>query len=240
MIELNQIYIGDCLDVLPEIEDGSIDMILADVPYGTTACKWDSIIPLKPMWEQLNRVIKPNGATVMTASQPFTTTLILSNIKQFKYEWIWEKSRCTGFLQSKFMPKKSHENVLVFVKSGKPVYNPQKTKGHVKTNSAIGEGHSPTFGDSKKRNYRGGDTTRYPKSVQWFKSERGLHPTQKPVALMEYLILTYTNYGDTVLDFAIGVGTTAIACMNTGRNFIGIEKEFDYWYTSMERITAHE
>lgn len=221
---------------MKEIESGSVDMILTDPPYGTTACKWDSIIPLEPMWEQLKRIIKPNGAIVMTASQPFTTTLIASNMKMFKYCLVWEKSRSTGFLQAKFMPMKSHEDIAVFVGSGKPRYNPQKTEGHAPTNSAKGYGHSPTFGNSKERNYKGGDTTRNPKSVLKFTSERGLHPTQKPVALMEYLIKTYTNESETVLDFAMGSGTAGVAAKNLNRSFIGIELDQGYFDIAKARI----
>lgn len=166
----------------------------------------------------------------------------MSNPKVFKYEWIWEKSRYTGFLQSKYMPMKAHENVCVFCFSGVPTYNPQKTEGHNPTNSAKGAGHSPTFGASKERDYKGGDTTRYPKTVQRFNSERGLHPTQKPVALMEYLIRTYTNEGDTVLDNCMGSGTTGVACVNLNRHFIGIEKPpenpllVNYFPIAKERI----
>lgn len=243
------LMLGDCLERMKEIEGGSVDMILTDPPYGTTACKWDSIIPLEPMWEQLKRIIKPNGAIVMTASQPFTSVLVASNIKNFKYEWIWEKTRATGFLQAKFMPMKNHESAMVFsdedldhcdmpvfVCQGKPNYNPQKTEGHAPTNSAKGYGHSPTFGNSKERNYKGGDTTRNPKSVLKFTSERGLHPTQKPVALMEYLIKTYTNEIETVLDFAMGSGTTGVAAKNLNRNFIGIELDGKYFEIAKERI----
>lgn len=227
---------GKFLKEVPSVPSGSIDMVLVDVPYGTTACKWDAIIPFEPMWRQIKRVIKPQAAIVMTASQPFTSALIMSNPKAFKYEWIWHKSRYTGFLQAKFMPMKAHENICVFCYSGKPTYNPQKTTGHIPTNSAKGYGHSPTFGASKERNYKGGDTTRYPKTIQVFKSERGFHPTQKPVTLMEYLIKTYSDEGDTVLDFAMGSGTTGVACKRLNRDFIGIEKEADYYRIACERI----
>ncbi len=227
---------GDCIDRMKEIPDGSIDMILCDPPYGVTACKWDTVIPIDSMWSQIKRITKPNAAIVFTATQPFTSVLITSNLRDFKYEWIWQKSRSTGFLQAKFMPMKSHENVLVFVRRGKPTYNPQKTDGHKKTNSAKGEGHSPTFGASKVRDYKGGDTTRYPKTVQQFGSDRGLHPTQKPVALMEYLVKTYTNKGDTVLDFAMGSGTTGVACANLNRSFTGIELDDRFFEIAKNRI----
>ncbi len=230
--------LGDCLERMKEIPDCSVDMVLTDPPYGTTACKWDAVIPLEPMWEQLKRIIKPNGAIVMTASQPFTTTLISSNMKMFKYCWVWEKNRPTGFLQAKFMPMKTHEDICVFVKKGKPTYNPQKTSGHNPTNSARGYGHSATFGASKHRDYAGGDTTRYPKTIQKFKSDRGLHPTQKPVALMEYLIKTYTNEGDSVLDFTMGSGTAGVAAKNLQRDFIGIENDVSCFNSASARIES--
>lgn len=233
-----QLLYGDCLELMKDIPDKSVDMILCDLPYGTTACKWDIIIPFDKLWEQYNRICE--GAIVLSASQPFTSKLIMSNLDNFKYEWIWHKSRYTGFLQSKYMPMKAHENICVFVGQGIPTYNPQKTTGHIPTNSAKGKGHSPTFGQSKERDYKGGDTTRFPKTVQEFKSERGLHPTQKPVALMEYLIKTYTNEGNTVLDNCMGSGTTGIACINTNRNFIGIEKDQGYFNIAKERIGQHD
>lgn len=231
-----QLMHGDCLELMKQIPDGSVDMILCDLPYGTTACDWDAIIPLDELWCEYKRVIKQNKAIVLTACQPFTSRLISSNFDAFKYEWIWRKSRATGFLQSKFMPMKNHENICVFCFSGKPTFNPQKTDGHKPTNSAIGYGHSPTFGSSKLRVYCGGDTTRNPVTVQDFKSERGLHPTQKPVSMMEYLINTYSNAGDVVLDNCMGSGTTGVACANTGRRFIGIEKDDGYFEIAKQRI----
>ena len=227
MIELIK---GDCLNKMLRIEDESIDAIITDPPYGTTACKWDSVIPFTPMWEQLNRIIKPNGAIVLFGSEPFSSALRMSNIKNYKYDWIWQKNRATGFLQSKYMPMKSHENISVFGLN-KVNYYPQKTSGHKPTSAAVGYGHSPTFGKCKPRNYKGGDTTRFPKTIQGFDCERGLHPTQKPVALMEYFILTYTNKGDTVLDFTFGSCTTGVACVKTDRNFIGIEKDEKHFTT---------
>ena len=213
-------------------------MVCSDLPYGITACKWDTPLDLQLLWAEYARIVKPNAAIVLTASQPFTSALIMSNPKAFKYEWIWEKSRFTGFLQSKFMPMKSHENVLIFCFAGVPTYNPQKTEGHVPTNSAKGYGHSPTFGASKERDYKGGDTTRYPKTVQRWKSERGFHPTQKPVEMMEYLVATYTNEGETVLDNCMGSGTTGVACKNLKRKFIGIELEDNYFSIATDRIRA--
>lgn len=228
--------LGDCLQLMGDLPSNSIDMVCCDMPYGVTACKWDTAIDLDLMWKHLKRVVKPNAAIILTATQPFTSVLIMSNIKAFKYEWIWYKSRYTGFLQAKFMPMKSHENICVFCYKGKPTYNAQKTIGHNPTNSAIGYGHSPTFGNSKQRNYKGGDTTRYPKTIQAFKSERGYHPTQKPVPLMEYLIKTYTNEGDSVLDFAMGSGTTGVAAVNLKRRFIGMELEQNYFDIAKARL----
>jgi DNA modification methylase len=226
---------GDCLERMKEIPSGSVDMILTDPPYGTTACKWDSVIPLEPMWEQLKRIIKPNGAIVMTASQPFTTTLIASNMKMFKYCWVWEKNRPTNFPNAKRRPLTSHEDIVVFI-DGNLRYNPQKTTGHKKTNSARGCSEGVVYRGKNVRDYAGGDTTRFPKTVIRFDCERGFHPTQKPVALMEYLIKTYTNEGETVLDFTMGSGTTGVAALNLSRNFIGIEMDDKYFEIAKERI----
>ena len=240
---------GDCLEVMPTLEDGSVDMVLADPPYGTTACKWDSVIPLEPMWENLKRLAKKNAAIVMTASQPFTPKLIASNMKMFKYCWVWEKDKGTCFMNAPYQPMKCHEDIVVFSQlastyssRGSMNYFPQKTQGkpykaqrkksgsyvfHTKPES---KGHVPT--DNKGE--------RYPRSVLRFNPDRGLHPTQKPVALMEYLIKTYTNEGDTVLDFTMGSGTTGVACKNLGRNFIGIEKDAEYYEIAKKRIDDAE
>jgi len=234
---------GDCLEEMKNIPDGSIDMVLTDPPYGTTACKWDSIIPLEPMWEQLKRVIKPNGAIVMTASQPFTTTLIASNMKMFKYEWIWEKNRGSNFATVKYQPMKEHENILVFC-DGKTTYNQikeeradgGKSRANYKIN-ASNTGKRETYNNMKGINSGYIDKTlRCPRSVQKFNTEVGMHPTQKPVPLMEYLIKTYTNEGETVLDFTMGSGSTIVACQNTNRNGIGIELDENYFNIAKERI----
>ncbi len=231
---------GDCLIEMKQIPDGSVDMVLADPPYGTTACKWDSIIPLEPMWEQLTRVTKHNGAIVITAGQPFTSVLVMSNLKMFKYCWVWQKTSPTGFLNAKKMPMKAHEDIAVFY-SSQPVYNPQKTTGHKrkvsmarhKRNSRktdVYRAHGLTDYDS---------TERYPITVQVFKSDKqnqAVHPTQKPVALMEYLIRTYTNEGDAVLDFTMGSGTTGVACVNLKRKFIGLELDETYYEMAQKRI----
>jgi site-specific DNA-methyltransferase (adenine-specific) len=231
---------GDCLERMKEIESGSVDMILTDPPYGTTACKWDSIIPLEPMWEQLKRVIKPNGAIVMTASQPFTTTLISSNMKMFKYCWVWVKNFSTNFLHAKRQPLRKTEDILVWFK-GASMYHPIKTEGHIPTQSARGSSVGKLWHGTNSRNYKGGDTTRYPTNViniDAHDPKNRKHPTQKPVALMEYLIKTYTNEGETVLDFTIGSGTTGVACKNLNRHFIGIELDEAYFEIAQDRISA--
>lgn len=244
---------GDCLERMREIPDNSVDMVLTDPPYGTTACKWDSIIPLEPMWEQLKRVIKPNGAIVMTASQPFTTTLISSNMEMFKYCWVWVKNRPTGAQHSKNRPMSKHEDVCVF--STAPMghvsqlgkkrmsYNPQGIvdTGNTKTVKEKGF-HGRHIG---ARPNQVGKTyqvfTGYPSTILEFsKEETHHHPTQKPVALMEYLIETYTNEGQTVLDFTMGSGTTGVACKRTGRKFIGIELDEKYFQIATQRILQGE
>jgi site-specific DNA-methyltransferase (adenine-specific) len=237
---------GDCLERMKEIQDGSIDMVLTDPPYGTTACKWDSIIPLELMWEQLKRVIKPNGAIVMTASQPFTTTLISSNYKMFKYSLVWEKEAASNFLNFKYQFGKIHEDVCVFgkmatsySKKGTMQYNPQMVQGKAYT-CKQGKAGDAVARDKKTR--ENSVTTvntgeRYPTSVLKFKRDKSkVHPTQKPVALMEYLIRTYTNEAETVLDFTMGSGSTGVACVNTNRNFIGIELDAGYFEIAKERI----
>ncbi len=235
-----ELKFGECLDKLTEISDASVDMILTDLPYGTTACSWDSIIPLDKLWEQYNRVVKENAAMVFTASQPFTTILASSNIKNFRYEWIWQKPQGTNPMNAKIMPLKSHENILVFYKT-KPTYNPQMTKGtpyggFKSETSTIGE----VYGRAKSVHRDNPEGTRYPKTILSFKQEKGLHPTQKPVPLMEYLIKTYTNEGDVVLDSTMGSGTTGVACLNTSRKFIGIEKDPIYFQKAQERIFDRE
>jgi site-specific DNA-methyltransferase (adenine-specific) len=242
-----EILLGDCLELMKDIPNGSIDMILCDLPYGTTACKWDTIIPFDKLWEQYERIIKPNGAIVLTASQPFTTDLINSKRALFRYEMIWAKNMPTGAFNANKMPMKSHENILVFYKS-LPMYNPQKTKRTEKElkrfmkepivtkieNSVYGSFDRTVLGrDAEMKN---------PNSLLLFDVVNGRngdkqpHPTQKPIALFEYLIKTYTNEGDLVLDNTAGSGTTAIACLNTKRQFIVMEKEQKYYDIILKRV----
>lgn len=237
---LNELVHGDCLEVMQNIPDGSVDMIMADLPYNTTRNHWDSLIDLPLLWKQYERVIKDNGAIVLTAQTPFDKVLGASNLKLLKYEWIWEKTSATGHLNAKKMPMKAHENILVFYKK-LPTYNPIKTQGHTrkvskaehKVNSKMSTNYNPTGLTTYD------STERYPRSVLKFpndKQKTALHPTQKPVALMEYLIKTYTNSGELVLDNVAGSGSTAIAAMNTGRNFIAIEKDEAYFKVAQQRI----
>ena len=242
MIDLR---LGDCLEVMKSIPDGSIDAIITDPPYGTTACKWDSVIDFKLMWLELNRIIKPNGAIVLFGSQPFTSALVMSNPKMFKYEWVWRKPKGTGHLNAKKQPLRDKEDILVFYKK-QCTYNPQMTEGTPYKDKA-GKDHtkktSMTDSYGNYTNYREANKgVRYPKQVQKFGVvERGtLHPTQKPVELMEYLIKTYTNENETVLDFTMGSGSTGVACVNTNRNFIGIEQDDKYFDIATERINKEQ
>ena len=239
MIELNKIYNEDCLEGMKKIPEGSVDMILCDLPYGTTACTWDTIIPFKPLWEQYERIIKDNGAIVLTAAQPFTSALVMSNPKMFKYSWIWDKVKPSGFQVAKYRPMMRQEDVLVFGK-GRINYNPIMTlREKVKTSRVYSSSDSNPLknNDGKNRTY----THKYPQSILTFSNavQKGkVHPTQKPVALFEYLIKTYTNEGETVLDFTFGSGTTGVACANTGRKFIGIELDDHYFEIGKNRILA--
>lgn len=230
---------GDCLKLMPEhIEDQTIDMILCDLPYGTTACKWDTIIPFKPLWREYERIIKDNGAIVLTAQQPFTSLLISSNLDLFRYEWIWLKEQGTGGMNCNKMPLKKHENVLVFYKH-LPTYNPQFTKGtpysinRNKPNLNSVYGKTGTHDNYKSEN----EGIRFPTTELRFNKETSLHPTQKPVKLFEYLIKTYTNKGDIVLDNCAGSGTTGVACEITNRNSILIEQEPEYCQIIRERLS---
>jgi DNA modification methylase len=232
---------GDCLERMKEIPDGSVDMVCADLPYGTTSCKWDSVIPLDALWAEYKRVCKPSSAIVLTACQPFTATLVMSNPKWFKHEWIWHKSKSGSAFTAKVRPMAKHESIIVFGR-GRVTYNPQMVKGEPYSrtrkpppinNHKLGLGSN---GESTTVN----NGTRYPESVQFFQQkwrrQDQVHPTQKPVALMEYMIRTYTNDGGTVLDNTMGSGTTGVACANLGRDFIGIEKDLDYFNIALTRI----
>jgi site-specific DNA-methyltransferase (adenine-specific) len=243
---------GDCLDMLKEIKSGSIDFILTDPPYGTTACKWDSVIPLEPMWGQLKRVIKPNGAIVMTASQPFTSSLVMSNPAWFKYSWVWCKNRATGHVHAKNKPMKQHEDVCVF-SGGNTLHKGQSPnrmnyfpQGLIELPKGTKRRTRNDAGDDavmgKRKSHKETECTHsgYPISLIEFNVDvnngKRLHPTQKPVALMEYLIKTYTNENETVLDFTMGSGTTGVACINTNRAFIGIELDESYFEIAQQRI----
>ncbi len=232
-----QLYLGDCLDIMRSIPDASVDMVLADLPYGTTQCAWDSVLPLDQLWEAYLRVIKPNAVVVLCAAQPFSSMLVASNPRMHRYEWIWEKGNATGFLNAKKQPLRAHESIQVFYRR-QPTYNPQMTSGHARKTTKRKTVNSECYG--KAFNLTEYDSIeRYPRSVQFFSSDKqtaNYHPTQKPVLLMEYLIRTYTNPGEVVLDNTMGSGTTGVACANTGRDFIGIEKDAGHWATARARI----
>lgn len=238
---------GDCLEILPTLADKSVDAIITDLPYGTTACSWDVVIPFEPMWEQVKRLCK--GVFVTTTNQPFTSLLITSNLKMYRDEWIWDKRTPTGFLNAKKKPLRQHENIIVFSENGY-TYNPQKFKKSPNSHRAghgfknVGKPIKPgVYGEIVNGAGFRSDYS-YPKTVIEFPTGNGWakrnnqHPTQKPVALYEYLIRTYTNPGDTVLDFCMGSGTTGVACVNTGRKFIGIEKKPEYYAIAQKRIES--
>lgn len=226
---------GDCLELMRDIPAASVDLVLCDLPYGTTRNKWDSVLPLADLWEQYRRICR--GAVVLTAQAPFDKVLGASNIEQLRYEWIWRKEAGTGFLNAKRAPLKDHENILVFYDKP-PTYNPQMRQGFKPYRCK--QGHVGTnYGAVRPENISESSGERYPVSVLEFARDRDkIHPTQKPVALMEYLIRTYTNAGGVVLDNCMGSGTTGVACRNTGREFIGIEKDADYFAAAVERINA--
>jgi site-specific DNA-methyltransferase (adenine-specific) len=237
----------DCLEGMKLIGDASVDMVLCDLPYGTTVCAWDAVIPFDALWEQYRRIIKPYGAIVLTATQPFTTTLIASNMAWYKYCWVWEKNRVGGIFNAKNMPLKSHEDIAVFssgtTANGSDKLMPYYPQGLIETNR-VGSNRKrsgkDTIGNRPSRSGQYVQTaTGYPRTVLRFDSECGLHPTQKPVPLFEYLIRTYTNPGELVLDNCMGSGTTAIACINTGREYVGFELDSDYYGKAQERISNH-
>lgn len=238
---------ADCFDVFPFIEDKSVDAIICDLPYGTTACKWDSILPLDKLWKEYNRIIKPKGAIILTASQPFTTTLIQSNKNNFAFSWVWDKKFGANFVQAKRQPIKVHEDVLIFTNGGmQPNYYPQMIKrdkpikkGGNKQSDAIPIARTENaklFGEQRKQY-----NEKHPTSIIQFdvRKGRGLHPTQKPLELMEYLIKTYTNEGDMILDNTCGSGTTNLAALKLNRQSIGIEKEKQYYDAAVRRLSSY-
>jgi site-specific DNA-methyltransferase (adenine-specific) len=245
----NKLYRGECIEIMSTLPDGCVDMVFADLPYGSTQNSWDSLIPFDKLWEAYTRVVKEDGAIVLTAQPPFDKVLACSNLKDFRYEWIWEKNKATGHLNAKKMPMKAHENVLVFYRK-LPTYNPQKTVGHKPMNAVLPRDHIPE--PDKKRNYNhvdkrlgnvGGGTDRYPRDVLYFPVINNddplkFHPTQKPVSLIEYFIKTYSNPGDTILDNCMGSGSTCIACINTEREYIGIEFEEEYYNLAQQWISS--
>jgi site-specific DNA-methyltransferase (adenine-specific) len=241
MIDLR---LGDCLEVMKTIPDKSIDAIITDPPYGTTACKWDSVIDFELMWEQLNRIIKPNGAIVLFGSEPFSSALRMSNIKNYRYDLIWNKIRAAGFLNANRMPLKQHENISLFYKK-LPTYNPQKyiDKPYDKTKYNGKDMKENVLGSYVSKSSKN-NGERFPKSILKFSQnwsrQQQIHPTQKPVELMEYLIKTYTNENETVLDFTMGSGSTMVACVNTNRNGIGIEMDDEYFKVAEQRIKETE
>lgn len=251
MIEINgcKLYNGDCFDIMPSIPDKSVDAIICDLPYGTTACKWDTILPFDKLWSEYNRIIKDNGAIVLFGSQPFTSALVMSNPKMFRYEWVWCKNQPSGQMNAKKMPLKSHEVVSVFYKN-QPTYNPIMTKRtdeelkRLSHKSFEGNSTNTVYGDIKRISLnRYENEFKYPTSQIHIKcvfnrsGEKESHPTQKPVSLLEYLIKTYTNEGETVLDNTMGSGTTMVGCINTNRKGIGIEKEKEYFDIAVRRCS---
>lgn len=232
-------YLGDCLELLPQIEDKSIDMILCDLPYGVTAPKWDELIDIKSLWKHYNRVIKNDGTIALFSAQPFTTKLISSNESDFRYCWYWIKNQATNFFHAKRMPVRKVEEICIF-KKGK--YYPQITDGHIPTSSAKGCSNGKAYHGTNKRNYEGGKTTRYPNNVLDFKcvdNYSRIHSSEKPVELLEYLIKTYTDEGDTVMDNCFGSASTAIACEKSNRNFVGMEKDSEYFTYAVRRVSEY-
>lgn len=225
---------GDCLQEMKRIPDGSVDMVLCDLPYGTTACKWDSVIPFEPLWAEYRRVTKPNAAIVLTASQPFTTALIASNLKEFRYCWVWEKGRPSNPQLAKLQPLKTHEDIVVFYRKTAE-YRPQGLREIPEAERKVHMPEKNSLGHCVRKPYVQTHTG-YPKAILSFQPERGLHPTQKPIALLEYLIRTYTDEGQTVLDNTMGSGSTGVAAVNTGRSFIGIERDETYFAIAEKRI----
>lgn len=234
-------YQGDCLDIMPSIPSGIVKMICADLPYGTTQCKWDSVIDLNLLWPQYKRLIQPNGVIALFAQTPFDKVLGASNLEMLKYEWIWEKTQATGHLNAKKSPMKAHENILIFYNK-RPTFHPQMTHGHKRKVATAHHKRGTDCGEvyNSHRNFKDYDSTsRYPRSIQIFSSDKqksNLHSTQKPLALLEYLIKTYTDEGDLVLDNTMGSNTTGLACKNLKRRYIGIEKDPDIYQVAVKRV----
>uniref|UniRef100_A0AAU6W2Y8 DNA methyltransferase n=4 Tax=unclassified bacterial viruses TaxID=12333 RepID=A0AAU6W2Y8_9VIRU len=234
-----QLMKGDCLELMKSIPDASVDMVLADLPYGKTQCAWDVVIPFAPLWAQYLRIAKPGAAIVLCAAQPFASLVVASNTADYRYEWIWEKGNATGFLNAKRQPLRAHESAQIFYRR-QPTYNPQMTTGHQRRTAKRKTVNSECYGKALSLTEYD-STERYPRSVQFFSSDKqtaNYHPTQKPVAWMEFLIRTYTNEGDAVLDNTMGSGTTGVACINAGRKFIGIEMDNKYFQVAKARIEA--
>lgn len=246
----SKLFLGDCLEIMKTLPEGCVDMVFCDLPYGTTQNDWDVIIPFDELWEMYHRVVREDGAIILTAQSPFDKILACSNLKDFRYEWIWEKNKSTGHLNAKRMPMKSHENVLVFYRK-LPIYNPQKTTGHKPFGAVKPRENIPE--PEKKRNYNhvsktlgndGTTTDRYPRSVQKFPvmnndDPRKFHPTQKPIGMIEYFIRTYSNEGDLILDNCMGAGSTCIAANNLGRRYIGIEQNEEFFRLASEWIKSN-
>ncbi len=237
-MELDKIYNEDCIERMKRVPDKSIDAIICDLPYGTTQCSWDVIIPLKPLWEQYRRIIKDNGTIVLFGAEPFSSYLRGGNIEWYKYDWVWDKIKGVGFLNAKKQPLRNHELISVFYKK-QCTYNPQKTSGHERKKTFRSKNCQTEVYGTMNQDYHYDSTERYPRSIQVFKTDTqnsSLHPNQKPVKLLEYLIMTYTNDGETVLDNCIGSGTTAVACINTNRHFIGFENFGKHYDTACKRV----
>lgn len=237
------LYQGDCLSLLPTLPPDSVDMFFTDLPYGTTRCHWDTPIDLKTLWCEVNRVVKPNGAMVLFAQTPFDKVLGASNLQNLRYEWIWEKTSATGHLNAGRMPLKAHENLLVFYRR-LPTYHPQKTHNHppihTNTKSVDAQNRSPIYGNATRRVSGGGETDRFPRSVLRGPSDKQtshLHPTQKPVWLCQYMIRTYTNHGDTVLDCCMGSASIGVACLQEGRHYIGMDNDTKWFAVATERLS---
>ena len=240
-LEKNVVYNENCLVGMDRIPDGVVDMVFCDLPYGTTNCSWDSVLDLELLWKQYNRVLKDNGAVVLTASQPFTSILISSNLRNFKYCWVWEKSKATGYLNSKKMPLKSHEDICVFYKKP-PTYNPQMSQGKP-YNKGTALRTTDVYGKQTATTVENKNGMRYPRTNIYFKTAESegkvIHPTQKPVSLVKYFINTYSNEGDLVLDNCMGSGSTAIACKELSRDYIGFELDKDYYNKCLVRVLEH-